>query len=456
MSRTLITWRNVGAPNFSDSNRLATDSVGMLDRGLQKLAGAATDYRQGQLDTEESMRDINTQNFMRQVQGFNDLDGYDSFQQRMQQELGQFNPAQVDFNQVNAALEGRDNTLRTDFLQGQEFSDKKQQIAAQPDVFDINQLIQQGRFDEATTRINESGNIRDKGKYLSQVNAASDAQREEDFTLGERNRTMDLRKQNQTALDIRNTALQNIDDPTNLEDTVQDQLNSAGITDASVVRDTLKGLQADYNARNGLTVDQQGEVNKLKQRYATVLDNAQRDVETMAGSEPTYGDELGHFLDTDNTVANAMKYVSEQSDKDVSWYEIGDNLSSLWGGDSRWGGDASKMAEKALDNAVTSLQKSEGMQSLLKGDDGERIKGAAVKYAMDYVSNSNSSGWNQDDFEAAIKKGIELFDSRNTAILNHKNEYNDLVKTLKTLQTGASSSVDSLEKRLKKERREGK
>ncbi|WP_269519446.1 hypothetical protein [Alteromonas sp. BMJM2] len=446
-----ITWRNIGAPDFSSANQLGVQAGNQINQGITQLSNAAKQVTDNRLSVENQTKDFNTNQFLNQVQGFNDLGSYDKFNQRISTELGQLGAGQVDVSQVQSALQGRDNELRTDLTQTQEFDARQQRLAAEPEINKVNALIAAKDYEGARALIDSSQTIKDKGTLLSSIETSSDADREEKFKIDERNRTLDLRGQKDTALGIRNEALESLDDPTKIEDFVQGRLREAGVTDSGIIANTVNGLQADYEARNGLTKDQQYEVSRLQKNYSSAIDNAARDIDIMSSDTPTYSDELGHFLDTNNTVANAMKYVGEQSDKEVGGYELWDIATQY--NDSRWGGNAVEMADKALQTAVENLEADDGMASLLTGPDAERIKGAAVKYAMDAVSNSEGGGWTPEAFQKEIEKGITLFSTRNDTINAHTKKLKDLIKKQKTIQSGADASVNRMIERFKQERR---
>ncbi|CAA0365963.1 hypothetical protein ALT721_800080 [Alteromonas alvinellae] len=451
-----ITWRNVGMPNFGSSNQLQIAAGDQLNAGIAQLGRAADTYRQGQIDAERQTKEFNTQNFLKQINGFNDIDGYDQFNQRINSELGGLNASQVDAAAVQSALQGRDNALRTDALQQQEFSDNQAEVAGRPDTRNANALIAAGEFDEAESVINGSSTITDKSTLLNTLKKARVDAREDKFKMDERTRTLDLRAQTDTALGIRNNALQNVDDPTNLEDYVQGQLQEAGVTDAQIIKNTIAGLQDDFNARNGLTEDQRKSLANAQSVHNSIIDSTNQKIDIMSGSTPTYGDELGHFLDTNNTTSSALKYVAEQSDKNVSWYEGIDGLDHfLTGGDSRWGGDATKMASNALNTAKENLLADKGLESIITGPDGDRMLGAAVKYAMDSVANNDGSGWSQEEFQKQIEKGFKLYHARYTSIKEHEKKLSELVLKRDTLQNDADESLRILENSFKRARRQG-
>ncbi|KXJ61573.1 MAG: hypothetical protein AXW14_08915 [Alteromonas sp. Nap_26] len=431
-----ITWRNINAPNFSDSNRFAIQSGEQIGRGLDLLSKAASGYRQGELDTQNQQRDFQTQEFINRINSFNDIDNYGNFQRQISSELARLNPSQVNLNEVNTALQGRDNTLRTDLLQQQEFADSQAAIAARPDSNAVRLLAAQGNFDEATQKLGSSTTIADKAPLIQMISDARDKAREEEFTLNERARTLDLRNQNNIALGIRNNALQNVDDPTNLEDYVQGQLQDAGVTDPQIISNTVSGLQDAYNERNGLTKDQTESLANAQSVHASVIDSANEKIQIMKDSAPTYSDDLGHYLDTSTTTSSAIKYVVEQSEGEVPWYVFG---------------DLAEMTGNAVKGAKDKLLITDGLKDVFNGPEGEQLLNAATKYAKDF----GGKVWEKDGFQDLIVDGFKILHSRYTLNKEHEKNLLDLVLKRDTLQNEANKSLRLLKNEFTRSRRQG-
>lgn len=155
-----ITWRNVGMPNFGSSNQLQIAAGDQLNAGIAQLGRAAETYRQGQIDAEQQTKDFNTQDFLKRINGFNDLGSYDQFNQTISNELAGLNPAQVDAAQVQSALQNRDNVLRTDTTERNKFNDA-------PILSQMEALTTKGDTDGAAALMGQlSANSQGQGQAL--------------------------------------------------------------------------------------------------------------------------------------------------------------------------------------------------------------------------------------------------------------------------------------------------
>jgi hypothetical protein len=164
MSRQPLTWRNINAPNYGSSNTLLKDATDGINTSLGNAADNLTslisrDVNQQKANWDQAKAD-NTLGLQNRINSFNDLAGYDAFQQSIMGELAGMGK-QVDSANIINLLNGRDDTLRTNINAEQTFGDGQLTRQEAPQKAKINAAINAGKFDEARKLIDDS-NIRDK------------------------------------------------------------------------------------------------------------------------------------------------------------------------------------------------------------------------------------------------------------------------------------------------------
>lgn len=184
-----ITWRNVNAPSFDASNRLAQAGAQTLQRSVQGLAGLA-----GNIAAEN--KETKTNEFLSKINQLGSLDEYEEAKKS-----GAFDTSglgsTVDQAKITAAFQSRDDQLRADQIQQNQF----QQSQAKQDLFERTQaeapamqnafnLIAKGDYDGAAVA---AEGVTDQASILNAIKSAKSAktkaQREEStFKLQEAQR----------------------------------------------------------------------------------------------------------------------------------------------------------------------------------------------------------------------------------------------------------------------------
>lgn len=402
-----ITWRNVGLPNFGSSNQLQIAAGDQLNAGIAQLGRAADTYRQGQIDAEQQTKEFNTRNFLNQINGFSDIDNYDQFNQRISSELNNFNPSQVDTSSVLSALQGRDNTLRADVLERQEFSDNQAEIAARPDTRNANTLISSGKYDEAEELINNSSTIVNKSSLLDTLNSARVNAREEKFKLDERTRNLDTRTQTEQGAALLPEILRTIEDPNLVERTVTDTLTKAGITNGKVLSDLVGKARNQYNELVTLNPLAQERIDKISAQNARSLENFDRQTEALLGSTPVLAEDAKAFSDLSGSTSEAIDTLVSASTADIGTLELLDRIT----GDTRNPQNARSKANNAITNVVNELlggKNKEQYAAVLQGPSGDGFIAAALGHAQGRLEYGPTNGWEQDELESELKKAIQL------------------------------------------------
>ena len=166
-----ITWRNVNAPSFDASNRLAQTGAQTLQRSVQGLAGLA-----GNIAAEN--KETKTNEFLSKINQLGSLDEYEEAKKS-----GAFDTSglgsTVDQAKINAAFQSRDDQLRADQIQQNQFqqSQAKQDLfertqAEAPAMQDAFNLIAKGDYDGAAVA---AEGVTDQASILNAIKSAKSA-----------------------------------------------------------------------------------------------------------------------------------------------------------------------------------------------------------------------------------------------------------------------------------------
>lgn len=142
-----ITWRNVAAPNFGTANLQYNQGGNMITDGLDRLAGVVQGIGQSRQNEAAQMKDYQTQQFMNRIMGQNSLDGFNNFNQQIQNDLAPLGAGQVDTQKVLQALGQRKNTLQDNWTTDTAFNNAQATEAERPYIQAFNDLL--GRRDFA-------------------------------------------------------------------------------------------------------------------------------------------------------------------------------------------------------------------------------------------------------------------------------------------------------------------
>lgn len=400
-----ITWRNINAPNFSDSNRLSIQSGEQINNGLDRLAQAATDYRQGEIDTQNQIKDINTRDFLSRINGFNNLDGFSNFQQRLNTELSNLNPAQVDVLKVQSALDGRDDTLRNDLTQQQTFQANQDRLAAEPYVNQVESLIAKKDYDGASKLLNDTDLIKNKSKYLTAIETSRDADREEKYLLDERTRKIDIRDQEEKGAALLQEVLPSIEDPNLVDKTVRQKLKEIGVTNGKVVSNILTKARPTYQELTRLSPIAEQQLIDMESSNARSLENFDRQTEALLANRPVLPEDAKAFSDLSGSVSNAIDSLVDSTQGDIGVLELFDRST----GDTRNPQNARKKANAAIKNVTNELiggKNAELYKGILQGPEGDGFMASAIEHAKGRLEYGPSNGWEQDELESELKKAI--------------------------------------------------
>ena len=171
-----ITWRNVNAPSFSDSNELRVAATNQLNKALGQVQGAVGDFAQGRADNQQKVTDLNTQDVINRISGLGDMEAYRAAQ-------GQFNAdalqgQNIDLKKVLSAYEGREDVLQNDYTQDRAYNQAVTAEKETPLVNEYNALIAGAKNPDdlsgISERLRQETGLRDTSALLK---AAEERQR---------------------------------------------------------------------------------------------------------------------------------------------------------------------------------------------------------------------------------------------------------------------------------------
>jgi len=182
---TPITWRNVNAPSFGESNRLMQSGGQALAGGINSLAGVAKNMQDQVKREYDKGTATNTDAILGQIAGISTLEDLASQKDQfsdaaLRQRFGD----QADFGAIRAALANRDNQIRSDVAQGIQHTNLLASEAEKPLLKRIDSLRAQGKFTEATELAKNSEGLVNPGAVIEGITKSKRAdtvfRREED------------------------------------------------------------------------------------------------------------------------------------------------------------------------------------------------------------------------------------------------------------------------------------
>ncbi len=164
-----ITWRNVNAPDFGGASKILDKGAERMSSAFTGLQDIVTQHQNTQAANWDNTKTNNTNDVLASIMGAKTMDDYNSLQSGLSGDAlrGQYG-AQIDLMKVLQANDTRDNAIRTDVQEGQEFTVNQNQFADRANKFKVMDLIQQNKIDEAR-ELNQSTNwnAADTAAYLS-------------------------------------------------------------------------------------------------------------------------------------------------------------------------------------------------------------------------------------------------------------------------------------------------
>lgn len=147
-----ITWRNVNAPNLSGALSAANEAAEGFTRNLQQAGALSKQYGKEQLDA-------NTNKLLAEAQAINSLDTYDQDAAELLSRAAEYGEGNINFNKVQAAVQGRDDTLRSEANDLYQYNEQQRQQAELPVIDDLTKRINSGQLtgQAALDAINSSG-----------------------------------------------------------------------------------------------------------------------------------------------------------------------------------------------------------------------------------------------------------------------------------------------------------
>ncbi|QPG06980.1 hypothetical protein IT774_07705 [Salinimonas marina] len=284
-----ITWKNVGMPSFSGANYLAANAGQTITGGMDRLAQVAGSIEAQRAKEFQATKDAATNQFLTQIQDFNQPGQLAGFEQQLRTQLGGMGAGEVDAAKVNAALQGR---------LGQR----------------ANNLITSGQFDEAEQFIGQVG-INDKSGL--NTNLASGRQAQADAQAAAK-----LKQDKERAIGLYNAALNGSKNRYEVQGKVTRALEKANIS-APVAKEYIGRSVDDFDKLNTLSTEDEAGYSRVADNLKTV---ATREIETLQ-SDPaaikarTAQEEWdGYALDDSGTQYGSFEtYAQMDQAKGDSW-----------------------------------------------------------------------------------------------------------------------------------------
>jgi hypothetical protein len=179
-----ITWRNVSAPDFTGASKMMDKGADRLSASLTGLQDIITKHQETQAANWDNAKTNNTNDVLASIMGAKSMEDYNALQSGLTKDAlrGQYG-AQIDLMKVLQANDSRDNDIRTDIKEGQDFTINQNTYNDRGTYNEALAMINGGEFGKARELIGSTqwnakdsaanlmglltGAQRDKGRYDS-------------------------------------------------------------------------------------------------------------------------------------------------------------------------------------------------------------------------------------------------------------------------------------------------
>ncbi|AYA64334.1 hypothetical protein [Alteromonas sp. RKMC-009] len=428
-----ITWRNVAAPNFGTANLQYNQGGNMITDGLDRLAGVVQGIGQSRQNEAAQMKDYQTQQFMNRIMGQNSLDGFNNFNQQIQNDLAPLGAGQVDTQKVLQALGQRKNTLQDNWTTDTAFNNAQATEAERPYIQAFNDLLGRRDFAGAQSYLDANkGNIRDTGSLLQTLNT-------QQRSYNEQQKQDNLDWQRDNVGDLTRNILKQVDNPDRVETILKTELSRNGIT-GDRLSTALKNAIPEWERIHTLNRPARERLDGVAQYNQQALDNFDRETQLgVAGFGNIAADDATQWQSTGNSTSSVISDIMDNVTKTSSWYT--DDL------------DRSDVKNALTEAKSAIIRDNPEIKEFLTGPEADNFLGIALKRAYDVTGNDTGRVLIDKDSDVLkeaivdqIKNGGELL-----LALQKQGTYRATrLKDRKRLESESGNALKILESALRK------
>jgi hypothetical protein len=294
-----ITWRNINAPDFSNSATLMQTGSQALQGGLDKLTQLGKDYQARQEQAWEKGSERNRDAVISQIMGLKDMDAYNAFGEQLPGILDQYS-GQIDRKAVMDAWMKQDNSIRDDAIGTEQYRNMLEAQTAKPIMDRFYEMIGKGQDKGAEAFINSSGDLSSKFRReaIEYLDSYRDENRNEAWQQTQRDHYLTDRAKQQNEVRLQEQAASIVSDVmanpeidlTSGRELIKERAREAGLS-FKYLNPHLQEFENTWAYTNGLTSQQ---LTDVKEKQAQIDDQAKVARQQLESSKQGLQDKISN------------------------------------------------------------------------------------------------------------------------------------------------------------------